>query len=66
MVDHITVSEARRRLGISKAKMARLIEEGVLQTQNNALDKRSKLVSAAAVDALRVTGIAAGPKSEAA
>lgn len=58
--EYMTVADARDYLGISKAKMTRLIEEGILATEPNLLDKRSKLVRRADVEALRkVPGVAA-------
>lgn len=66
MVDYITVAEARRRLGVSKAKMAQIIREGRLATRPNSLDKRSLLVSIAEVEAIRLAGKPAGPKARAA
>ena len=49
----ITVGEARERLGVSNHTIARLIREGRLRTFENPLDKRQKLVEAAAVERLR-------------
>jgi excisionase family DNA binding protein len=50
--EHITVGEARERLGISKPKMAQLIRDGVLATVTSPLDRRVKLVRVADVEAL--------------
>jgi hypothetical protein len=49
---YITVGQARELLGISAPKMAQLIKDGVLPVRADALDKRIKLVSRAAVEAL--------------
>jgi hypothetical protein len=45
--DLIPATEARRLLGISTFKMAKLIKEGVIRTYLNPLDGREKLVSKA-------------------
>jgi hypothetical protein len=50
--DYMTAGEARELLGISGPKMARLLKDGVLNARVDPLDKRSKLVSRAAVQAL--------------
>lgn len=49
----MTVAEAQQALGVSKAKMARLIAEGALHAEPDPLDKRYKLVSRAEVEALK-------------
>lgn len=51
--DLITVSEARRLLGVSGVKMAQLIKEGSLRHFPNQLDRREKLVSKAEVLSLK-------------
>jgi hypothetical protein len=58
--DLITTTEARKLLGISSATMTKLIRNAVVVTYSDPLDSRVKLVSRAAVLALRV------PRSEAA
>jgi hypothetical protein len=58
--DLITTTEARKLLGISSATMTKLIRNAVVLTYSDPLDSRVKLVSKAAVLALRV------PRSEAA
>jgi hypothetical protein len=58
--DLITTTEARKLLGISSATMTKLIRNAVVITYSDPLDSRVKLVSKAAVLALRV------PRSEAA
>ncbi|MEW6207518.1 MAG: hypothetical protein AB1631_04070 [Acidobacteriota bacterium] len=50
--DLITVSEGRRLLGVSQAKMAYLIRDGSIRYFVNPLDKRVKLLSKAEVLAL--------------
>lgn len=50
---YMTVAEARDYLGVSKKKIAELIEEGVLPSESNPLDKRSKLVLRSAVEELK-------------
>ena len=51
-VDLILVTEARRLLGVSPAKMSQLLKEGVLRYFPNPLDRREKLVSKSEVLAL--------------
>jgi hypothetical protein len=58
--DLIKTTEARKLLGISSATMTKLIRNAVIVTYSDPLDSRVKLVSKAAVLALRV------PRSEAA
>lgn len=48
----IAIAEAREILGVSKPRMAELLKEGVLIAEDNPLDKRSKLVKRADVEAL--------------
>jgi hypothetical protein len=57
--DLIAVAEAQRVLGVSHAKMAQLIKEGVLKHFPDPLDKRVKLISRADVVALKVRDKAA-------
>jgi len=59
--DLITTSEARKRLGVSQAKMAQLLKQGYLRFYYNPLDRRMKLVSEADVVSLipKTTGRAA-------
>jgi hypothetical protein len=51
-IDLILVTEARRLLGVSPAKMSQLLKEGVIRHFPNPLDRREKLVSKAEVLAL--------------
>jgi hypothetical protein len=51
--DLVAVSEAQRLLGVSHAKIAQLIREGVLRYFPNPLDRRVKLVSRSEVMALK-------------
>ena len=51
--DLITVTEARKLLGVSANKMAQLLREGAVRHFLHPLDKRKKLVSRAEVTALR-------------
>jgi hypothetical protein len=51
--DLVAVSEAQRLLGVSHAKMAQLIREGMLRHFPNPLDRRVKLVSRSEVLALK-------------
>jgi excisionase family DNA binding protein len=59
--EYMTVAEARDTLGVSKKKIAQLIEAGTLAAEDNPLDKRSKIIKRADVEALRrkVAGTAA-------
>jgi DNA-binding MarR family transcriptional regulator len=50
--DLITTTEARLLIGVSTAKMARLIKDGEIHTYPNPLDRREKLVSKSEVLAL--------------
>ncbi|HEX8475547.1 MAG TPA: hypothetical protein VF666_16080 [Pyrinomonadaceae bacterium] len=52
--DLINVREARALLGISPAKMARLLRDGVLTVYEDKLDARLKLVSEAEVQSLKI------------
>ncbi|HEV2461954.1 MAG TPA: helix-turn-helix domain-containing protein [Ktedonobacterales bacterium] len=64
--EYMTVAEARDALGVSKRKIAQLIDEGVLPAEPNTLDKRSKVVKRADVEALKKRpGVAASAKSAA-
>jgi hypothetical protein len=51
--DLIAASEAQRLLGVSHAKMAKLIREGTLRHFPDLLDRRVKLVSRSEVLALK-------------
>jgi predicted DNA-binding transcriptional regulator AlpA len=51
--DLIAVAEAQRLLGVSHAKIAQLIREGMLRHFPNPLDRRVKLVSRTEVLALK-------------
>ena len=51
--DLIPVTEARKMLGVSPAKMSQLLKEGVVRHFPDLLDKRVKLVSEAEVLSLR-------------
>lgn len=62
--DYLTVTQARDLLGISKRAITRLIEDGILPSEPNPFDKRSKLVRRADVLALKTK--MPPPKKEAA
>lgn len=51
--DLISVSEARRLLGVSRFKIAELIRRGLLRSYENPLDRRFKLISRAELLALK-------------
>jgi predicted site-specific integrase-resolvase len=46
------LTDAAKRLGISNTTIRKLVADGKLQTHENPLDKRQKLVDVAAVEAL--------------
>jgi excisionase family DNA binding protein len=48
----MTATEARKLLGIGKAKLAKLIASGALPTHKDPLDERVRLVRRSDVDAL--------------
>jgi Helix-turn-helix domain len=48
----LTLTEAGRRLGVSRATVGRLIRQGALPTMPNPLDKRQKLVPESAIHRL--------------
>jgi hypothetical protein len=50
--EYITVAEARDLLGVSEPKIARMIRDGVLRTEPNPVDKRSKIIRRSDVLAL--------------
>lgn len=52
----MTVAEAGRYLGVSKAKMARLIADGVLHPETDMLDKRVKRIPRRELDTLKPGG----------
>jgi hypothetical protein len=52
-VDLIPVTEARRLLGVSPAKMSQLLKEGTIRHFPDLLDRRVKLVSEAEVLSLK-------------
>jgi excisionase family DNA binding protein len=51
-IDLITLTEARRILGVSRMKVWRLVKDGTLTAISNPLDKRQKLVHRLEVEAL--------------
>jgi hypothetical protein len=53
-ISWITLSEAATLLQVSRAKMTGLVSSGILQTMDDPLDKRVKLVKRDDVLALRV------------
>jgi hypothetical protein len=60
--EYMTVAEARDALGVSRRKIAELIEQSVLPSRENPLDKRSKLVSRADVAHLKAQSVS--PKKD--
>ena len=61
-VEFWMVRQAREYLSISKKKMAQLIRDGVLATQDSVLDKRVKMVRHADVEALKSGSVQAEPR----
>ncbi len=53
--DLISVTEARRLLGVSRIKIAELVKKNVIRTFPYPLDRRVKLVSKAEIEALKRT-----------
>jgi excisionase family DNA binding protein len=51
--EYLTVGEAQAELGVTKRKIADLIERGILPAEENVFDRRSKLVKRADVEALK-------------
>ena len=49
----IPLTEAARRLGVSRVTMARLVREGIFTVYLNPLDRRQKLINAAELDEIR-------------
>ena len=49
----MSLREAREYLGVSKMKMWRLVKEGAIETYENALDKRTRLVKFDDIDKLK-------------
>ena len=61
-----TVRQAREYLAISKKKMAQLIRDEVLVTQDSLLDKRVKMVRRSDVEALKAGSAQATSRKDAA
>ncbi len=55
--DRITVGEAQKLLGVSKKKIAALIESGELPAEPDPLDRRFKLVKRSDVEALQAKSL---------
>lgn len=51
---YITVGEAMQRLGVSKMKIAALVQSGELKAVVSKLDKRKKLVKVSDVEKLKL------------
>ena len=51
--EYMTVAEAQEELGVTKRKIAQLITDGLLPSEPNPFDKRSKLVKRVDVEALK-------------
>lgn len=50
---YMTIAEATEYLGIGNKKLAELLKDGTLHWEPDPLDKRSKLVKASDVEALK-------------
>ena len=61
---YVTVTEAAELLGISRVTLWRIIGAGVLQTEPNPLDRRSRLLARAAVQELRTRGVPAARRRQ--
>ena len=59
-----TVRQAREYLGVSRNKIAELIRNGVLHTEDSPLDKRVKMVRRRDVEALKAGSAQASPRKE--
>lgn len=55
MSSAVTMTEAARRLGITRVTLRRLVREGVLPTMENPLDKRQRLIPESALKTLQPT-----------
>ncbi len=53
MQDTLTMTEAAKRLGITRVTLGRLVREGKLPTMENPLDKRQRLIPVAAIERLQ-------------
>jgi excisionase family DNA binding protein len=54
--EYMTLGEAQRELGVSHVTIARMVRDGTLPSVPNKLDRRSKLVRRADVEALKRQG----------
>lgn len=61
--DTMTVTEAMRALGVSKAKIARMIADGELHAEPDPLDKRFKLILRTEVEALKARSKRGGERA---
>jgi len=50
--EYLTIAELRAAMGVSKGKMAQLIRDGIVVTEENPFDKRIKLVRREVADAV--------------
>lgn len=62
----MTATQARDYLGIGKSKLAELIQSGVLPAEDDPLDKRTKKVRRADVEALKKQSPERKPRKNAA
>lgn len=53
MKEKMTVKEAAAYMGMTRQKISRLIERGVIKTEDNPLDTRQKLISRSQLDQLK-------------
>jgi DNA-binding MarR family transcriptional regulator len=53
---HVTMREAASLLGVSHAKMWRLVRDGVLASQRNPLDRRQKVIRRTDIERLKSAG----------
>lgn len=55
MQDALTMTQAAKRLGITRTTLRRLVKEGRLPIRENPLDKRERLIPAEAIEELQGT-----------
>ena len=59
--DRVSMHEAAELLGVSHAKMWKLVKEGTLQAEINPLDRRQKLIRVGDLEGLIGTGASPEP-----
>ena len=59
MEETVTITEAARRLGVSRNKVGTMVRDGQLTAWQNPLDKRERLIPLQSIEELRAGGSAA-------